>query len=96
MKTKRYWLWIGLVCAIISVPIYLLSEGADGRLADFISYFYLPTIAFVLSGPGMIIGGRPIVGQIIVVLLNGFLNGAIIGWIYGKIKSRKQLGTTTN
>ncbi|OGI95724.1 hypothetical protein A2917_00170 [Candidatus Nomurabacteria bacterium RIFCSPLOWO2_01_FULL_42_17] len=88
MKTK-YWLWIGLMCGIISVPIYLF-KGTDGNLADAINYFYLPTTMYVLSGPGMILGTMPILGQIIVVILNGFAYGALIGWIYGKIKNRNK------
>lgn len=87
---KKYWLWIGIIGAIISVPIYFL-KGTDGNLADAINYFYLPTTMYVLSGPGMILGTRLILGQIIVVALNGFAYGALIGWLYGKIKNRNKI-----
>jgi hypothetical protein len=92
MKQKRYWLWVGLASAIISVPIYLLN-GTDNNLSNVIDGFYFPTTLYILSGPGMILGERPVTEQVIAVLLNGFLYGATIGWLYAKIKSRRQVGT---
>ncbi len=83
MKQKRYWLWVGVLGAIISIPAVFFQQ------IDAINYIYLPAVLYNLSGPGMVIGSRPAVLVFLAFMTNGFIYGALIGWVGGKIKETR-------
>jgi hypothetical protein len=88
---KKYWLWIGIIGAILSILVYQFI----GLNPDWVSYVFLPAVLYIVSGPGMIMGGRSLLETYLAFAANGFIYGAIIGLIFMKVKNR-QRGTTTN
>ena len=68
--------------AILSVLIYRFI----GLNSDWISYIFIPAVIYIISGPGMIIGGRSLVKTYLAFAVNGFVYGAIIGMVIAKIK----------
>lgn len=81
---KKYWIIGGIIGAIL----YGITGAGLISLGPINSILFLPLI-FI---PGVY--GSEIILPIGIV--TGFILGSIIGLIYGKIRSRKQVGTITN
>jgi hypothetical protein len=84
---KKYWLRGAITGSIIILLNYLLI-GPFGPLGFLFSlpWYLLEKIYFLSFPPSSV--------EFISYILTGFACGAVIGWIYGKIRNRKQVGTT--
>ena len=98
-NSKRYWLRVGIIFALIDVVIHLadfiLSDGSSP--GDFLLLSILNPAAFVLNildylsvvNARLGFGGS----KVFFLLLGGvqaFVVGIVLGWFYGKIKNRKK------
>lgn len=81
MKQKRYWLRGGIIGLVI-VIVNSIFVGPFGL----IGYFLIPTRS--LLSYFVIIGNPSSPTLLIAYLITGFIYGAIIGLIYGKIKRK--------
>ncbi|MBS3089107.1 hypothetical protein J4402_05050 [Candidatus Pacearchaeota archaeon] len=94
----KSWLKGGLIGGIVSIlfmalPIVFMNVSWWPYLMTFVSYLSFP-ISFLLANLGDIegMGGGILFAFLLIplgILINFFLLGAIIGFIVGKIKSRK-------
>lgn len=86
-----YWLRGGLIGNLVSLLVIpLLFWDPLSIWTDAILYVYFPTTIYYFTGgsPAFLFGSRPLPGTFIVFMINGFVYGAIIGWLYGKWKNR--------
>ncbi len=89
MKTKRYWLCGGIIAAVISL-ILGWSCIYGNACSDVIVAIYIPALFAAFSKGGLFSPHAPSELKILVwIIINGFVYGAILGWIYGRIKNRK-------
>jgi len=98
---KNYSLRFGLIFGITSliVGIILMNSGQGGSFILIVTHAIvaLPITLLFVYGLGFQSSSSNedilmvVIGTIMYVVI-----GIIIGWIYGKVKSRKQVGTTTN
>ena len=107
MKTKRYWLRGGVISVIlvglITLILFILFPSQPNDMVpaasvpvligmapvNLISYYlHINTNFFWSSRLGSNI-------MTIISAIDYFLVGSILGWIYGKIKSRRQFGKIT-
>jgi hypothetical protein len=90
---KNYWLR-GLVTAII---IYIVLYCVLIVVDDFGLLFSLlsPGTWFIIGIGGVDAGTKYMVQLLTSVVIWAAL-GAFVGWVYGKIKSRKNIGTKMN
>ncbi len=79
---KRYWLKGGIIGALIWI-VAMLVKGIP-LLIIFILSFPILALPFVNYGDST---QDPLINAITLTVY-GFLFGAFIGWIYGKIKNR--------
>ncbi len=84
---KRYWLrgglLLGLLNLIVIFLIYVLRVDVMSLLINF-PRFPLSNIVYLFTF-------QSILGPIL-----WFAIGTVLGWAYGKLKSRKQFGATMN
>ena len=98
---KRYWLRVGIILGILHfiawVGTLLLSLSATDGVSRAFAWFPLGLVDFLIA-PLMRLGGSlgvsdTVGGGAILFLIFGttqwLLIGAVVGWLYGKIKSRK-------
>jgi len=91
MNQKRYWLRGGIIgvtgISLISLGLAMLGLVVlvDNTFWTFAEYLGSPIISSLCSG--WCIGTGIIVGSPIFIV-ETFIIGAILGWIYGKIKNR--------
>ncbi len=110
MNKKRYWLngglTLGIIAAVSTIIFFALvfiGNGFDLVLNSVglpvETLMCIPFFAVVYYGFYISVFGGGLISLIITVLLNAgihFLIGVIFGWIYGKVRKQKQVGTTTN
>ncbi|MCX6717859.1 MAG: hypothetical protein NTU76_04290 [Candidatus Taylorbacteria bacterium] len=83
---KKYWLWGAIIGIIISFgAFYYLDNIGDSAFVN-IPFFPAIIVSLLLFGLN---DGSSGLGPLLVFLVYGFIVGAIIGWLYGKIKNRK-------
>ena len=76
---------IGLILNILFiVPLFFLVQGSVAEVISFIGRYILP-----LWSPIMGLTLLLALKNLIIALIGYFVIGAFIGWIYGKVKSRK-------
>ena len=92
-KEKRYWLRggliglvVGIVATIAIIPLTYSAEGSDQIPAWLDAFFYMSMwladftdklLPYFMDG-----------AVVVLIPITYFLYGAIIGWIYGKMKNR--------
>ncbi len=104
MKQKRYWLRGGVI-GLIAICLYVLFIVLSGSFAAGLMV-YLPTLSLLntlglcsqsgsmlSSGSGIC---TPDLRIVPVILIEFVIIGIILGWIYGKMKNRREIDTMTN
>ena len=88
-KDLSYWLKGGILSAIIFVIFFLLAIYIDSKYGGHPGLVIFPLIP-ILSGLFTlnVSGIKFFIIAIPISLIFWFIVGAIIGWIYGKIKNR--------
>ncbi len=88
MKQKRYWLRGGIAIAILSLIIGLFYIS-DGSRSDIVTAIYSPAIIVAYMNGGLFSSNQPSIFQLLIfIILNGFIYGLVLGWLYGKIKNK--------
>ena len=99
MKQKRYWLRGGICLGILNI-ILAVGSIATPACGDLLAIlFELPGIPFlflfsvITEAIGWHVSVRIMECQVLFLFgtLGYFLIGAVIGWIYGKIKNRNKV-----
>jgi|SRR6185369_13077460 len=98
MKQKRYWLRVGITLAIINIILCVIAFNLPEvknphNNSDLIALLF-PNIlisSFALSWMGWSEGMPTILVYLIPGSIFWFIVGAILGWIYGKIKNRNKV-----
>ena len=87
---KKYWLKGGIVGIIVnlSYTIYMIFTINPGDRLGIIFATIHNVFGRILIAP--FYRGISIYADFVAALITGFVVGIILGWIYGKIKSRKQ------
>ena len=86
VKKKRYWLRGGVVGGITAILVYIIMLLRNTNVGGDIFGFLDPVLFFILLFFFEI--PLPEYLNIIIFVLFLFIIGAIIGWIYRKIKNR--------
>jgi hypothetical protein len=90
---KKYWLIGAIIGVILSAAAYYYLDNVGD--SGIVNIPYLPAIILSIGLFGLDKGSDG-VGPFIIFIVYGFVVGAIIAWIYGKLKNRKQIGTIMN
>ncbi len=93
MKQKRYWLRGGVVGCVTSIIVWLnfsRKNSCIGTYLDHIDPSGTPVIGSVCPKVDIIMNLQQSLYSEILLFVVLFLIGAFIGYLYGKIKSRKQ------
>lgn len=107
-KTWPYWLKGGIICLIIVILLTIIGVGIFYLLGlVFQISGIIPLFSFIIAiSPGLFIGitllgmsfksfsGIDAIITIIISIIIYFIFGTFIGWIVGKVKSRRQINNT--
>ena len=106
MKQKRYWLRGGIITLIIvSTLMSLLYVIFPSKPGDFISAVEAlvllgmwPVTSIISSNVYSFFHSSELGSNLMTIIsaIDYFLLGCALGWIYGKIKNRKQSGMMMN
>jgi len=86
LKGGIYALFIYGILTVILIPFGIIGGGCSGFLCINIPYYFLPALLVTFFYGGFI--NSPATAFVI-ASFEYFIIGALIGWIYGKIKSKK-------
>ena len=94
---KKYWLRGALIGVIIYLLLFIIWTIISEQLIGFVAVDIITLVAFLPASIlffvlGIYFEKSPLLYPIIYALLagQGFVIGAIISWLYGKIKNRNK------
>lgn len=85
--TKKYWIWGGLIGLFLACGAYYYLENIGD--STFVNILLLPVIVGSIAFFGLNDSSHG-AGPFVLCLIYGFVIGAIVGWIWGKIRSKKR------
>ncbi|MEK6893316.1 MAG: hypothetical protein AABX07_03875 [Nanoarchaeota archaeon] len=90
-KAWSYWLKGGIICLVIFVIIFTITLNLSAFIQDgFNLTLFLPAYITLVALYGYSGPDPSLSIQYLLVVIEGFIIGIILGGIYGKIKSRNQ------